>query len=120
MKTSNFIIMFLLSIVLYTNFIACSDDEPQIPTTITGTTWEGVDPYGYRMVVNVETSTGGIFSVYEPESNKLSYTLNFTYLFNRETGSVIVEMGNEMLTGQINGNTLTVEYYGMTLIFQKQ
>ena len=75
MKASRLAAMLLLAVAMCVNFAACSDDGPEVPASITGTTLEGVDEYGYRMVVEVETSTGGEFSVYEPETNRLYYRM---------------------------------------------
>ena len=120
MKASRLAAMLLLAVAMCMNFAACSDDGPEVPASITGTTWEGVDEYGYRMVVEVETSTGGEFSVYEPETNRLYYRMDFTYLFSRESGEVIVQLDYDVLTGQIDGDVLTIDYYGTTLTFDKR
>ena len=119
MKTWKFAAMLLLAVTMCVNFSACSDDEPDIPASITGTTWEGTDEYGYRMVAKVETSTGGEFSVYEPETNRVYYKLDFTYLYSRESGEVIVQLEYGMLTGQIDGDALTIDYYGTKLRLHK-
>ena len=111
MKTLKLIALALCATMLYLNLTACSDDNDTIPASITGTTWTGVDLYAYSMEAKVVTSTTGVFTVYEPETDNLYYTLDFTYLFNRETGEIIV---------QLSDGEVTIDYYGTTLTLHKQ
>lgn len=120
MKALKFIGMALSAVILCVSIAACSKkaNDGSFPESLEGTEWTGTDPYGYTINVTVGTMTC-VIDVDDPDGLDY-YTIEGPYSYDSETGQFTVNYDDMLISGQVTGNTLTVDFLGDTITLRKK